>query len=250
MRRGRFEEANGGTLFLDEVGEMSLSAQVRLLRVLQDGELTRVGGSEVIKTDVRVLAASNVDLKRAVELGTFRQDLFYRLSVFPISCRRCANGPKTFTRSSSTSSSTTNRRPAASSPVSRKTLQALITYDWPGNVRELENAIERAVIIASGRQIELEDLPEAISKIALQDAIGSKSSAPKPPAKDARRLSRSPSRRQWKRSNARPSKPPSTTPAETNPTPRRPSASAAKRSTGNWSNINGGPASVNPGSVL
>src|SRR6185503_11561825 len=78
LRRGRFEEANGGTLFLDEVGEMSLSAQVRLLRVMQDGELTRVGGNDVIKTDVRVLAASNVDLKRAVDLGTFRQDLFYR----------------------------------------------------------------------------------------------------------------------------------------------------------------------------
>ncbi|HEV8203852.1 MAG TPA: sigma 54-interacting transcriptional regulator, partial [Pyrinomonadaceae bacterium] len=84
LRRGRFEEANGGTLFLDEVGEMSPSAQVKLLRVLQDGELTRVGGNEVIKTDVRVVAASNVDLKRAVDLGSFRQDLFYRLSVFPI----------------------------------------------------------------------------------------------------------------------------------------------------------------------
>src|SRR5205085_10479593 len=84
LRRGRFEEANGGTLFLDEVGELSLAAQVRLLRVLQDGEFTRVGGNEVIKTDVRVLAASNIHLKRAVELGTFRQDLFYRLSVFPI----------------------------------------------------------------------------------------------------------------------------------------------------------------------
>src|SRR6266704_4711203 len=79
-RRGRFEEANGGTLFLDEVGEMSLSAQVRLLRVLQDGEFTRVGGNDVIRTDVRVIAASDVDLKRAVDLGTFRQDLFYRLS--------------------------------------------------------------------------------------------------------------------------------------------------------------------------
>src|SRR5436305_5875875 len=83
-RRGRFEEANGGTLFLDEVGEMSLSAQVRLLRVLQDGEFTRVGGNDVLKADVRIVAASNVDLERAVEQGTFRRDLFYRLSVFPI----------------------------------------------------------------------------------------------------------------------------------------------------------------------
>ncbi|MCA1558595.1 MAG: sigma 54-interacting transcriptional regulator, partial [Acidobacteria bacterium] len=81
-RQGRFEEADGGTLFLDEIGEMSLSAQVRLLRVLQDGEFTRVGGNEVIKADVRVIAASNVDLERAAEQGIFRRDLFYRLSVF------------------------------------------------------------------------------------------------------------------------------------------------------------------------
>src|SRR5213595_1709768 len=83
-RRGRFEEANGGTLFLDEVGEMTLGAQVRLLRVLQDGEFTRVGGSEVFRADVRIIAASNVDLEKALEEGTFRRDLFYRLSVFPI----------------------------------------------------------------------------------------------------------------------------------------------------------------------
>ena len=84
QRQGRFEEANGGTLFLDEIGEMSLSAQVKLLRILQDGEFTRVGGKEVLKTDTRVIAASNIDLEKAVEEGTFRKDLFYRLSVFPI----------------------------------------------------------------------------------------------------------------------------------------------------------------------
>ncbi|HYK22661.1 MAG TPA: sigma 54-interacting transcriptional regulator [Pyrinomonadaceae bacterium] len=170
LRRGRFEEANGGTLFLDEVGEMSLSAQVRLLRVLQDGELTRVGGSEVIKTDVRVLAASNVDLKRAVELGTFRQDLFYRLSVFPIKLPPLRERPEDIhplvIHFLEHYKQKTGR---FISGISKDALQALITYEWPGNVRELENAIERAVIIASGRQIELEDLPEAISKIALQE---------------------------------------------------------------------------------
>src|SRR5258708_3723351 len=159
-RRGRYEEANGGTLFLDEVGEMSLSAQVRLLRVLQDGEFTRVGGNEVIKTDVRVIAASNLDLKRAVELGQFRQDLYYRLSVFPISLLTLRHRPEDI-------------RPLVSHflehckqktgrfccGIPKDALQALMTYEWRANVRGLENAFERAVIIASGRQIELEDLP-------------------------------------------------------------------------------------------
>ena len=170
LRRGRFEEANAGTLFLDEVGEMSLSAQVRLLRVLQDGELTRVGGSEVIKTDVRVVAASNVDLKRAVELGSFRQDLFYRLSVFPITLPPLRERPEDIhplvIHFLEHYKQKTGR---FISGISKDALQALITYEWPGNVRELENAIERAVIIASGRQIELEDLPEAIGKIALRE---------------------------------------------------------------------------------
>jgi two-component system response regulator HydG len=170
LRRGRFEEANRGTLFLDEVGEMSLSAQVRLLRVLQDGEFTRVGGSEVLKTDVRVLAASNVDLKRAVELGTFRQDLFYRLSVFPITLPPLRERPEDIhplvIHFIEHYKQKTGRFIAG---ISKDALQALITYEWAGNVRELENAIERAVIIASGRQIELEDLPEAISKMALRE---------------------------------------------------------------------------------
>ena len=170
LRRGRFEEANGGTLFLDEVGEMSPSAQVKLLRVLQDGELTRVGGNEVIKTDVRVLAASNVDLKRAVELGTFRQDLFYRLSVFPIKLPPLRERPQdTHPLVIHFIEHYKQKTGRFISGISKDALQALITYDWPGNVRELENAIERAVIIASGRQIELEDLPEAISKIALEE---------------------------------------------------------------------------------
>ena len=169
LRRGRFEEADGGTLFLDEVGEMSLSAQVRLLRVLQDGEFTRVGGNEVIKTDVRVIAASNVDLEKATEEGTFRRDLFYRLSVFPILLPPLRERPEDIhplvIHFLEHYKQKTGRFITG---ISKDALQALITYQWPGNVRELENAIERAVIIASGRQIELDDLPEAISRIGLE----------------------------------------------------------------------------------
>lgn len=168
-RRGRFEEADGGTLFLDEVGEMSLAAQVRLLRVLQDGEFSRVGGSDVLKADVRIIAASNVDLERAVEEGAFRRDLFYRLSVFPISLpslreRREDIHPLVIHFLEHYKQRTSR----FVSGISREALRALVTYDWPGNVRELENAIERAVIIAAGRQIELEDLPNAIGNISVE----------------------------------------------------------------------------------
>lgn len=168
-RRGRFEEANGGTLFLDEVGEMSLAAQVRLLRVLQDGEFTRVGGNEVFRADVRIIAASNVDLAKAVDDGTFRRDLFYRLSVFPIQLpalreRREDIHPLVIHFLEHYK----QRTGRFVSGISKAALQALISYDWPGNVRELENAVERAVIIAAGRQIELDDLPAAIGNVAAE----------------------------------------------------------------------------------
>lgn len=169
QRQGRFEEANGGTLFLDEIGEMPLSAQVKLLRVLQDGEFTRVGGNETVKTDVRVIAASNVDLEKAVEEGKFRRDLFYRLSVFPIRIPPLRERPEDIHllvfHFLELYKQKTNR---FVSGISKDALRALINYEWQGNVRELENAIERAVIIASGRQIELDDLPEAISKRAFE----------------------------------------------------------------------------------
>src|SRR5437016_2048825 len=168
-RRGRFEEASGGTLFLDEVGEMSLAAQVRLLRVLQDGEFTRVGGNDVIKAHVRILAASNVDLSRAVEEGTFRRDLFYRLSVFPIQLPALRERPEDIHLLVIHFLEHYKQRTGRFvSGISKTALRALISYDWPGNVRELENAIERAVIIAAGRQIELDDLPTAIAKVAAQ----------------------------------------------------------------------------------
>jgi two-component system response regulator AtoC len=165
-RRGRFEEASGGTLFLDEVGEMTLGAQVRLLRVLQDGEFTRVGGNEIFRADVRIIAASNVDLEKAVDQGTFRRDLFYRLSVFPIQLpalreRREDIHPLVIHFLEHYK----QRTGRFVSGISKAALEALISYDWPGNVRELENAVERAVIIAAGRQIELDDLPAAIGKV-------------------------------------------------------------------------------------
>ncbi len=167
QRRGRFEESHGGTLFLDEIGEMSMQAQVRLLRVLQDGEFNRIGGSDVIKSDVRVIAASNVNLEEAVEKGTFRKDLFYRLSVFPITLpplrERIEDIHPLVFHFLERYKEKTGR---FVSGISKEALRALINYEWTGNVRQLENAIERAVIIASGRQIELDDLPEAISKRA------------------------------------------------------------------------------------
>lgn len=167
QRQGRFEEANGGTLFLDEIGEMSQQAQVRLLRVLQDGEFTRVGGKHVLKTDVRVIAATNVDLEVAIEQGTFRRDLYYRLSVFPISLPPLRDRVEDihllvfhFLEEYKQKSG------RFVSGISDEAMRGFINYEWPGNVRELENAIERAVIIAAGRQIEIHDLPEAIAASA------------------------------------------------------------------------------------
>jgi len=172
-RRGRFEEANGGTLFLDEVGEMSLGAQVRLLRVLQDGEFTRVGGNEPLRVDVRVITASNVDLDRAVDDGSFRRDLFYRLSVFPIRLPPLRERPEDIHPLVIHFLEHYKQRTGRFvSGIAKGALQALISYDWPGNVRELENAIERAVIIAAGRRIEIYDLPQAIGKkLAERDGL-------------------------------------------------------------------------------
>ncbi|HEY3137678.1 MAG TPA: sigma 54-interacting transcriptional regulator, partial [Blastocatellia bacterium] len=160
---GKFEEANGGTLFLDEIAEMSLSAQVSLLRVLQNGEFARVGGNDVIKTDVRVVAASNVDLEEAVREGRFRRDVFYRLNVYPIKLpplrERSEDIPLLATHFLEIYNKRSNKNITG---ITNKALAWLQRYDWPGNVRELENAIERAVIIAQGRMIAVDDLPQAV----------------------------------------------------------------------------------------
>jgi transcriptional regulator with GAF, ATPase, and Fis domain len=148
-RLGRFELANGGTIFLDEVGELSSETQVALLRVLQEREFERVGGRERIRVDVRVIAATNRDLTAAVADGTFRQDLFYRLNVFPLEMpplrERREDIPmlvEYFIGGYARRAGKTFRR------VSKRTLDCLQSYPWPGNVRELQNVIERSVIVS------------------------------------------------------------------------------------------------------
>lgn len=169
-RIGRFEEANGGTLFLDEIGEMSLAAQVSLLRVLQDGEFTRVGGNEVIKTDARVIAATNKDLEKEIEEGRFRRDLFYRLNVYPIVLpalhERSEDIEQLVAYFIERFQQKSGKRVAG---ISDRALRILKGYLWPGNVRELENCVERAVIVAAGRVITEQDLPEAIRAQAMPD---------------------------------------------------------------------------------
>jgi len=158
---GRFELADGGTIFLDEVGDLPLELQPKLLRVLQDGELERVGGAKTIRVDVRVIAATNRDLGQAVRDGGFREDLFYRLNVFPIRLpplrERVADIPMLVWRFAREFADTMGR------PVERipeETVAALARYRWPGNVRELRNAIERAMILATDSTLRIA-LPEA-----------------------------------------------------------------------------------------
>src|SRR5207302_5510809 len=148
-RLGRFELANGGTIFLDEVGELSSDTQVALLRVLQEREFERVGGRERIQVDVRVIAATNRDLTAAVADGTFRQDLFYRLHVFPVEMpplrERREDIPmlvEYFIGCYGRRAGKTFRR------INKRTLDSLQSYPWPGNIRELQNVIERSVIVS------------------------------------------------------------------------------------------------------
>ncbi|MEW6210849.1 MAG: sigma 54-interacting transcriptional regulator [Acidobacteriota bacterium] len=175
-RIGKFEEANTGTLFLDEVAEMSLAAQVRLLRVLQNGEFTRVGGNEVIKSDVRVIAATNVDLEEAVREGKFRLDLFYRLNVYPIKLpalrERREDIPLLALQFLEAFRKRSNKNITG---ITQEALSRLRRYDWPGNVRELENAIERAVIIAQGQMITVDDLPDSVRASAVEEDDSRKS---------------------------------------------------------------------------
>ncbi|MBI4056896.1 MAG: sigma-54-dependent Fis family transcriptional regulator [Elusimicrobia bacterium] len=162
-KKGLFEEAQDGTLFLDEIGEMTPALQVKLLRALQQGEIRRVGENRHIKVNARIIAATNKDLKDAVEKGSFRDDLYYRLKVFPIMIpplreRREDILPlaEVFLKRAREK----HKRPAKS--FSPEAAQLLMNSLWPGNVRELEHAVERAVILCSSSEIQAEDLPPEV----------------------------------------------------------------------------------------
>jgi len=159
---GRFELANGGTIFLDEIGNMSPNLQVKLLRVLQEQQFERVGGTRTIGVDIRVIAATNQDLFSAVNKATFREDLYYRLNVIPI------NVPPLRERKSDTPllvdffvKKFVREKEKNVKRFTPEAMDALLQYDWPGNVRELENLVERVIILADSDEIGLDDIPES-----------------------------------------------------------------------------------------
>jgi DNA-binding NtrC family response regulator len=164
-RIGRFELSNGGTIFLDEIGEMSPHLQVKLLRILQEQEFERVGGTKTIKCDIRVIAATNKNLDKLVENGGFREDLYYRLKVIPILIpplrERRSDIPLLVHHFLENISKLRKKKIKT---ISKDILKAFIEYDWPGNVRELENIIERMVILSEGDELTVHDLPEKIAQ--------------------------------------------------------------------------------------
>src|SRR5882724_1117318 len=163
QHKGRLEVADGGTIFLDEIAELSPALQTKLLRVLQEREFERVGGTKPLKVDIRVIAATNQDLDAAIADGTFRQDLFFRLNVvqlkMPALRERPEDIPMLANFFTAKYADKCNRRVVGISPDAQK---LLLSYDWPGNVRELENAIERAVVMGTTDDLLPEDLPEAV----------------------------------------------------------------------------------------
>lgn len=159
QKKGLFEEADGGTIFLDEIGEINAETQVKLLRVLQEGEFLRVGGTVPVKVDVRVICATNRDLKQAVKEGKFREDLYYRLNVIQIQLpplRERAGDVEDLVKHF------VKQLGGAHKTVNAEAMSALVRYNWPGNVRELRNVIERMVVLALQDELGLGDLPKEI----------------------------------------------------------------------------------------
>jgi len=164
-RRGVFEEAHGGTLFLDEIGDVPPTTQVRLLRALQEGEVKPVGANEIRRVDVRVVAATNVDLARAVADGRFREDLFYRLNVVSVELPPLRDRRDDIPLlAMHFLSRLAGRRGIQTPSLSPEALERLCEHSWPGNVRELENAVERALVVSRGGPVGVEHLPPSLSR--------------------------------------------------------------------------------------
>jgi transcriptional regulator with PAS, ATPase and Fis domain len=174
-RAGRFERADGGTLFLDELGDLPLAAQAKLLRVLQNGEVERLGSTQVRKVDVRVVAATNVDLAAAVETGRFRRDLMYRLNVYPIAIpplrERIDDIEVLANHLLKKFMAQHNKRVTG---ITDRALDTMRGYPWPGNIRELENLIERGLIVtAAGQMVDVEDLftiPPSYERVSINSS--------------------------------------------------------------------------------
>lgn len=172
MKKGRFELAHGGTIFLDEIGEINQTTQVKLLRVLQERKFERVGGEETIEVDVRVVAATNKNLEEEVKAGRFREDLYYRLNVVHLHVpplRERKDDIPLLIDSFVKKFSGENGKQIKG--FENRARQALYKYDWPGNIRQLQNCIESAVVMCSGSEISLEDLPPTISEFSGEENI-------------------------------------------------------------------------------
>ncbi|MGA7722448.1 MAG: sigma-54 dependent transcriptional regulator [Ignavibacteriaceae bacterium] len=177
-RKGKFEMADGGTIFLDEIGSVSPKMQIELLRVIETKQFNRVGGNEVIKSDFRIIIATNEPLEELVKTGRFREDLYYRLNVFTIiipPLRERRDDIPLLVGFFLNKFSTVMNKPVKN--VSKEAMDFLINYSWPGNVRELENAIERAVVVGKTNSILVDDLPFHVSSFQLESEDGSKSLA-------------------------------------------------------------------------
>jgi Nif-specific regulatory protein len=161
-RPGRFELANEGTIFLDEIGEMPLSLQAKMLRVLQEKQFERIGGSKTFTIDVRIVAATNVSLEQAVANGEFRADLYYRLNVVPIVLPPLRDRKEDIPLLFSHFLNTSNERNGRDIKITSELLDFFINYTWPGNVREMQNLVERMVILAEGDRLSLSDLPPSL----------------------------------------------------------------------------------------